>query len=107
VVQTAESRHCNYPATGTRDSGGLAPCRGLLLQPEMGSIVVVVTDVLGHEALEMPFVERDDMIEQVSSAVANEALRNSILPRAAEAGPLGRDAEALDGKLGEFLRVMR
>jgi len=58
----------------------------------MRSVVVVVADVLGHQALKMAFVEDDDMIEQVASAVADEAFGNAVLPRAAEAGPFGLDA---------------
>jgi len=96
MVQTTEPRHRNHLDPWTRNSSGFASCRGLLLQPEMGSIVVVITNILSHEALEMPPIERDDMIEQISSAVANEALSYPILPRAAEAGPFWRDAEALD-----------
>jgi len=37
------------------------------------------------------------MIEQVSPAIADETLRDAILSRTAKAGPLGLDAEALDG----------
>ena len=44
----------------------------------------------------MAFVENDDVIEQVSAAVADEAFGNAVLPRAAIAGPLGCDAETLD-----------
>jgi N-acyl-D-aspartate/D-glutamate deacylase len=58
----------------------------------MRSVVVVVADVLGHQALKMAFVEDDDVIEQVSAAVADEAFGNAVLPRAAEAGPFGLDA---------------
>src|ERR1035437_9363540 len=43
----------------------------------------------------MPFVEHDDMIEQIPSAIPNPAFCNTVLPRTAEAGPLGLDAEAL------------
>src|ERR1017187_5123385 len=96
MVQTAESRHRNHPATWARNSNGLAPCRGLLLQPEVRPVLVVVTDVLAHQTLQMPFVYYDDMIQQVPAAVADEALGDAVLPRVAEAGPLGLDSEALD-----------
>ena len=96
MVQTAEPRHRNHPATWARNSNGLAPCRGLLLQPEVRPVLVVVTDVLAHQTLQMPFVYYDDMIQQVPAAVADEALGDAVLPRAAEAGPLGLDSEALD-----------
>ena len=56
---------------------------------------MVVADVLGHEAFEMPLVENNDMIEQVSSAVADEAFRDAVLPRTTEAGLLRLDAETL------------
>ena len=63
----------------------------------MCPVVVIVTNVLGHETLEMPFVEYDDVIKQVPAATANKAFRDSVLPRASEAGPLGLNAEALYG----------
>ena len=58
---------------------------------------MVVAHVLSHQPLEMPLVEHDHMIEQVSPAIADETLRDAILSRTAKAGPLGLDAEALDG----------
>ena len=54
----------------------------------------------------MPLIEYDDMIEHVSSAVANEALCNSVLPRTTEARSLGHDAEALD-RLDNLLVELR
>jgi hypothetical protein len=62
----------------------------------MRSVVVVVADVLSHQPFEMPLVENDDVIEQVSAATTHEAFCHAVLPRASEAGPLGLDAEALD-----------
>jgi len=58
-------------------------CRRLLRQTEMRPVIVVVADVLGHEALEVAFVEYDYMIEQIA-ATADESLCYSILPRALE-----------------------
>ena len=63
----------------------------------MGPVVVVVADVFPHQTFEMSFVEDDDVIEQISAATAHEAFCYSILPRAAEAGPLRLDSEAPDG----------
>ena len=53
----------------------------------------------------MPLVEDDDMIEKVSPATADETLGDAVLSRAAEAGPLGLDAEALDGADDLFAEV--
>jgi hypothetical protein len=38
------------------------------------------TDVLAHQPCEMPFIQYDDVIHQVSSTVNNPALGDSILP---------------------------
>jgi hypothetical protein len=80
MVQTAKPWHRNHPATWARSSNGLTSCRGLLFQPEVRPVVVVVADVLDHQALEMPLVEHDEVIEQVPAAVADEALGDAVLP---------------------------
>jgi hypothetical protein len=49
MVQTAKPRHRIHPATWARSSNGLAYFRGLLHQPEVRPVVVVVADVLDHE----------------------------------------------------------
>ena len=67
----------------------------------MGSVVMIVTDVLGHQPFEMPLVEHDHMIEQVSPAIADEAFCDSVLPGTAKASSLGFYPEALDGA-GDF-----
>jgi hypothetical protein len=97
MVETVEPRHRNHPAAWARNSDDLASCRSLLLQREVCPVIVIVKQVVSHQPLEMPLVEHDHMIEQVSPAIAHEAFCNSVLPRAAEAGPLGLDPEALDG----------
>jgi hypothetical protein len=62
----------------------------------MGSVVVVVADILSHQALQVSFIEHEDMIKQVSSTTTNEALCHSVPPRTAEAGSLGFDAKGSD-----------
>jgi hypothetical protein len=62
----------------------------------MRSVVVVVADVLGHQASQMTLIENDDMIEQIPAAVANPALCNAILPRTSEARSFRFDAQRLD-----------
>ena len=63
----------------------------------MRSILVVIADVIAHEAFQMVFVEDDHMIEQFAPTTAHKPLRNAVLPRASEAGPFRLDTEALDG----------
>ena len=62
---------------------------------KMSSVLVVITDVLVHEAFQMPFVENDYRVEQITAAIADPTLCNAFLPWASEAGSLGLDAETL------------
>ena len=59
-------------------------CRSLLRQPEVGSVIVVVTKVFDHEPFQMAFVQHNHMVEQIAAAVAHEALCNAVLPGAFE-----------------------
>jgi hypothetical protein len=43
----------------------------------------------------MALIHHDYMVDQITAAVANPALGDSVLPRTSEAGPFGLDAEAL------------
>src|ERR1035437_4223889 len=61
----------------------------------MRPVLVVVMDVLFHVAFQMPFIENDHMVENVAAAVSYPAFRNTVLPRTAETGSLGLDAEVL------------
>jgi hypothetical protein len=61
----------------------------------MRSVFVVVADVLVHQPLQMPYVQNDDRIQQISSAIPHPAFGDAVLPRASEVGLLGNDAEAL------------
>jgi len=97
MMQTAQSRHRDDYAirAGVRFSPTSAG--RLLRQPKVSPIIVVVIDVLVHQAFEMALIEDDHVVEQIAAATADEALGNTILPRALKAGSLGLDAEVLDG----------
>ena len=97
MMQPAEPWHRDNFAALVRTFRRLTACRSLLAQAEMRPVVVIVTDVLVHQAFQMPFIENDDLIEQIPAAVADPSLSNTVLPWTSEAGPLGLDAEALHG----------
>jgi hypothetical protein len=61
----------------------------------MRPVLVVVADVLVHQPLQMPYVQNDDVIQQISFAISHPAFGDAVLPRASEVGLLGSDAEAL------------
>ena len=64
---------------------GLFAAKGsLLVQAEMSPVIVVVTNLLIHQPFQMPLIENDHMIEQITTAIAYEALGHAILPRALE-----------------------
>ena len=56
----------------------------------MGPVLMIVADVLSHEPLQMPLVQNDHLIQQVSSATSNPTFRNPVLPRAPEGGAHGQ-----------------
>ena len=97
MMQSAQPRHCYDSATRLRVTRCRATGRRSLRQRKMRAVLVIITDVLVHEAFQMPFVENDHMVEQISAAVPDPSLRNAVLPRASEAGLLGLDAEARHG----------
>lgn len=95
MMQTAESRHGDDLGAPDRPLHSRSPHRGLLVQPEMRSVAVVITDVLVDEAFQMAFVQNDHVIEQIATASANSRLSNAVLrralmPRFAEVPPRGK-----------------
>jgi hypothetical protein len=95
MMQTAKARHRDNFTRERRLLCRRSAVGSLLRQPEMCSVVVVVPDVIGHQSLEMMFVEHNHMVEQIAATAANEALGHAILPGTSVAGPLGLDAKAL------------
>jgi len=65
-------------------------------QSQVSPIFVVVVNVLFHQSPQMSFIQHDDMIEQISAAIANPAFGNAVLPRASEADPFWLKAKRLD-----------
>src|ERR1700730_1348680 len=61
----------------------------------MSPVLVVVADVLVHQPQQVPYVQNDDVIQQISSAISHPAFGDAVLPRASEVGLPGSDAEAL------------
>src|ERR1022692_3243308 len=54
--------------------------RRLLIQPEVGSVVVIIGNVLGEESLQMALIQRDHVVEQVAAAASDPTLGDTILP---------------------------
>jgi hypothetical protein len=74
----------------------------------MRSVLAVVANIFAHQPFQVPFIEYDDMIEQIFSTAANPAFGDAVLPWASEAGSFGLDAETLHGIAGSgFLGAFR
>src|SRR2546427_3565836 len=56
--------------------------RRILVEREMRASPVIVREVRGQDASEMPLAENDSMVEALASHRADEPLREGILPRA-------------------------
>src|ERR1035441_2474838 len=54
--------------------------RRLLVQPEVGSVVVIIGNVLGEESLQMALIQGDHVVEQVAAAASDPTLGDPILP---------------------------
>jgi hypothetical protein len=50
----------------------------LLVQPEVGSVVVIVGNVLGEESLQMSLIQRDYVVEQLAAAASDPTLGDPI-----------------------------
>jgi len=68
----------------------------LLRQPETGSVLVIVANVVGHQALQMTFIQHNHMIKQVATAISNESLGYSILPGTSNCRRDRDNSETLD-----------
>ena len=64
----------------------------------MGSVLVVITDVLIQQPSQVPLVQDDHMIQEILTYTANPALRNSVLPRTSECNPNRMAAHCLHGR---------
>jgi hypothetical protein len=104
-MQAAEPRHGYHFATCFGAFLGLTASRRSLCQTEMLSVVVVVTDVLSHQAFQLLLVQNNAVIKHVSAAVAHPTLGQAVLPWTLEAGPLRLNAKALHRRDDFFIEV--
>jgi len=84
MVKAAQSgKRANAVSTGITDRYWPTPWR-IFRESQMGPILVVVTDILRNQPFQMPLVQDDDMIQQVSATASHPALGNAVLPRTAK-----------------------
>jgi hypothetical protein len=84
MMQAAESGKRENLASRGRIYRCWPTCWRILRQSQVRPILVVVANILGHQPLEVLLIQDDHVIQQVSSATSDPALRDTVLPRAAE-----------------------
>jgi hypothetical protein len=63
----------------------------------MSSVVMIVANVLVHQAFQMALVEHNHMIEQITTAGADPAFGHAVLPGASDRGADRPYAQAVHG----------
>ncbi len=71
-------------------------CRRFLLQSDVSSVLMVVSQVIAPEASQVLFIQRNDMIQHLAAATADPSLGHSVLPRTAYACANGLETAALE-----------
>jgi hypothetical protein len=70
MVQPAESLLSKDPTRSYRTNPAVR-CR--LLKSEMCSVLMMVTNILGKQSLQMAFIQRNNVVQQLSSAASHPA----------------------------------
>lgn len=79
MMQSANFRERDHVSFGRRLN---ASCRrGVLLQGEIFSRPMIVSEVRGQEASQMPLAEDDDMVQTLAPNGSDQSLRIRVLPR--------------------------
>ena len=63
--------------------------RRIFCQRIVDAVLMAVAGVLTHEPAEVLLVQRDDVVEDLSTATSHKALGDAVLPRCLDTGPLG------------------
>src|ERR1039457_5583129 len=80
VIAVMQPAHALLADHGTVFLRACPASRRLFIQPEVGSVVVIIGNVLGEEALQMALIQGDHVVEQVAAAASDPTLSDPILP---------------------------
>ncbi len=75
----------------TRSYGANPAVRCPLLKSEMRAVLMMVSNILREQSLQMAFIQRNNVVQQVSSTASHPPLRDPILPGTPEGSSLGND----------------
>src|SRR5260370_38775647 len=80
VMKTARTRRGHHCRVRGWLRLNCSMVRRVLLQGIVNAIVMVVVPVFPDQPVEMPFVHRDDRVDQLAPATADPALGHAVLP---------------------------
>src|SRR5258708_13012521 len=86
MVQSAESFLRKDP---TRSSGTNPVVRCPLLKSEMRAVFMMVTNILGEQPLQMAFIQRNNVVQEASTAAPHPPLPDPIPPHPPPCSSLG------------------
>jgi hypothetical protein len=69
----------------------------LLSLVKMGAVLVIVANIIRQQTLEMPFIHRNDLIQEIASTASDPTLRHPVLPRTSKGGPHGFHLQGSNG----------
>ena len=97
MMQTGEPRHRNHLRIGQGSLRALPAGWSFLVQTEMSSVVMIVANVLVHQAFQMALVGHNHVVEQITTASADPAFGHAVLPGASDRGTNRTCAKAVHG----------
>ena len=84
MVQSTDSRQCDYFRRRRRSVRDRSQARCVLVQPQVATVLMIVADVSSHETDEMTCAENHHVLKELAAAAAEPPLRGSVLPWAAK-----------------------
>src|ERR1700722_8798313 len=93
MMQPAESL-VGKDATHSYGTNPAARCS--FPEPEMRAVVVIVVDIISEQPFQMAFIQRNNVVQQVSPAIPYPTLCDSILPGTVKRGADGTHTQGLN-----------
>src|ERR1019366_6871563 len=72
VIAVMQAAHALLADHGTVFPRACPASRRLFIQPEAGSMVVIIGNVLGEQSLQMALIQGDHVVEQVAAAASDQ-----------------------------------
>ena len=88
MVQATEARQGSHFCGRRRLRFDYPLVRGVLFERVVNAVLMVIAHVITHQAEQMSFVQRDDMVQDLSPTTANPSFGGSVLPGRLNAAPL-------------------